>query len=182
VHERGDPNPEMAIVISGQIRLLRLRENGQEGVVSSVGPGQHYADVLMFRRQARTHRAIAAGATQLDLYDLAAFERILERPEIIRALYRITAERLIGTMNMLDDVRSLPREAHLAKLLLHLHRRANGEPIKCVQDDLAGLLGVTTMTVAKGLRALRQAGLIETGYRKVRVRDPSGLRVWQNRQ
>jgi CRP/FNR family cyclic AMP-dependent transcriptional regulator len=182
VHERGDPNPEMAIVITGRVRLVRLRHNGQEGIISTVGPGQHYADVLMFRRQKRTHRAIAEGATELDLYDLSAFERIMGRAEIVRALYRITAERLIGTLNMLDDVRSLGREAHLAKLLLHLHVRADDEPIECVQDDLAGLLGVTTMTVAKGLRALREAGLIETGYRKVRVLDPAGLRAWQNRQ
>jgi CRP/FNR family cyclic AMP-dependent transcriptional regulator len=182
VHERGDADPQMAVVISGRVRLVRLRSNGQQGLMAVVGAGQHFADVLMFRRQQRTHRAIAEGATELDLYDLAAFERIMERPEIVRALYRVTAERLIGTMNMLDDVRSLPREAHLAKLLLHLHSRAKGEAIECVQDDLAGLLGVTTMTVAKGLRALREAGLIETGYRKVRVLDLVGLREWQNRQ
>ena len=90
IHDRGDPDPEMAIVISGRVRLVRLRSNGQEGMLSSVGPGQHFADVLMFRRQARTHRAISLGATELDLYDRPAFERIMERPEIVRALYRVT--------------------------------------------------------------------------------------------
>ena len=147
-----------------------------------VGAGQHFADVLMFTRRTRTHRAIAQGATELDIYDRSAFERIMERPAIVRALYQVTAERLVGTMNMLDDVRSLSREAHLAKLLLHLHRRSTSDSIECVQDDLAGLLGVTTMTVAKALRLLREQGLIETGYRRVRVTDPARLRVWLNAQ
>ena len=178
VHERGDPNPEMTIVIAGRIRLVRLRFNGQEGIVSTIGPGQHFADVLMFGQRSRTHRAVALRATEVDLYDRAAFERIVAHPQIVRALYHVTAERLVGTMNMLDDLRSLSREAHLAKLLLHLHARSRGEPIECVQDDLAGLLGVTTMTVAKSLRALREGGMIETGYRRVKVLDPARLRAW----
>jgi CRP-like cAMP-binding protein len=182
VHERGDPDPEMAIVISGKVRLVRLRYNGQEGMMTSVGPGQHFADVLMFGRRTRTHRGIAVGATELDLYDQAAFDRILERPQIVHALYRVTAARLLGAIAMLDDVRSLAPEAHLAKLLLHLQGRSTGEWIACVQDDLAGLLGVTTMTVAKSLRVLREDGLIETGYRRVKVLDPARLRAWLTEQ
>jgi CRP/FNR family transcriptional regulator, cyclic AMP receptor protein len=178
VHSHGDPDPEMAVVIAGGLRLLRTRYNGLEGMVSLITPGQHFADVLMFRRRTRTHRAIAQGATELDLYDHLAFARILERPSIVRALYQITAERLVGTMIMLDDVRSLSREAHLAKLLLRLDANAGGGPIACVQEDLAGLLGVTTMTVAKALRLLRELGLIETGYRQVRVLDAERLREW----
>lgn len=182
IHDRGDPHPEMAIVVSGRVRLVRLRQSGREGMVSTIGPGQHFADVLMFGKQVRTHRAIASGPTELDLYDQAAFERIIQRPEIVRALYQVTAQRLTGAMNMLDDVRSLPREAHLVKLLLHLHGRNGGGAIPCVQDDLAGLLGITTMTVAKSLRTLRDAGLIETGYRQVRVLDAARLRIWLDEQ
>jgi CRP/FNR family transcriptional regulator, cyclic AMP receptor protein len=178
LHERGDPDPTMAVVISGKIRLVRLRFNGQEGMTSIIGAGQHFADVLMFARRPRTHRAVAVGATELDLYGRLEFERIMERPAIVRALYRITAERLVGTMNMLEDVRHLSREAHLGKLLLHMQSRGKGEGIACVQEDLAGLLGVTTMTVAKSLRLLRERGLIETGYRKVRVLDLARMRAW----
>lgn len=178
VHNHGDPEPEMAVVIAGGLRLVRTRYNGQEGMMSLITPGQHFADVLMFRHRTRTHRAIAQGATELDLYDHAAFARILERPSIVRALYQITSERLVGAMIMLDDVRSLSREAHLAKLLLRLDANAGGGSIACVQEDLAGLLGVTTMTVAKALRLLRELGLIETGYRQVRVLDSGRLRDW----
>lgn len=182
LHERGDTDPLMAIVISGRVRLVRLRSNGQEGIASTVSAGQHFADVLMFGRRTRTHRAVAQGATEVDFYDRAAFAQIMDRPAIVRALYQVTAERLVGTMNMLDDVRNLSREAHLGKLLLHLDQRRKGEEIACVQEDLAGLLGVTTMTVAKSLRQLRERGLIETGYRKVRVLDPVRLRAWLTTQ
>jgi CRP-like cAMP-binding protein len=178
VHDLDDPDPEMAVVITGSLRLVRTRFNGHEGMMSLVTPGQHFADVLMFGRRTRTHRAIAQEPTELDLYDHAAFARILERPSIVRAMYQITAERLIGTIIMLDDVRTLSREAHLAKLLLRLDVNAGGGPIACVQEDLAGLLGVTTMTVAKALRLLRELGLIETGYRQVRVLDAERLREW----
>jgi CRP/FNR family transcriptional regulator, cyclic AMP receptor protein len=182
LHERGDTDPLMVIVISGRVRLVRLRSTGQEGIASTVSAGQHFADVLMFGRRARTHRAVAQGATEVDFYDRAAFAQIMDRPAIVRALYQVTAERLVGAMNMLDDVRNLSREAHLGKLLLHLDRQRTGAEIVCVQEDLAGLLGVTTMTVAKSLRQLRERGLIETGYRKVRVLDRANLRAWLTSQ
>ena len=151
-------------------------------MMSAVRPGQHFADVLMFGDRQRTHRATAQGETVLDLYDPAAFEILLDHPIIVRALYRITAERLRGALAMLDDVRGLSREAHLAKVLLHMHKSTSGNAIACVQEDLAGLLGVSTMTVAKSLRLLREQGLIETGYRQVTVLDPARLRSWLSAQ
>lgn len=182
VHERGDPDASMAVVISGRVRLVRLRSGGQEDILSTVSAGQHFADVLMFGSRVRTHRAIAQGETVLDIYDPAAFERLCDHPAILRALYRISSERLLGALAMLDDVRSLPREAHLGKILLHLHKTSNGQRIECVQEDLAGLLGVSTMTVAKSLRLLRELGFIETGYRQVRVLNPLRLRAWIDAQ
>ena len=179
IHSRGDANPTMGIVIEGRARMVRMRHSGAESFVSMINPGQHYADVLMFQRDARTHSAIAVGKVSIDHYDSAAFDQILARNDVLLALYQIAGARLVQALAMIDDLRTLPREVHLAKLLLALAPTADAQgKIASIQEDLAGLLGVSPMTLAKALGKLKRAGLIETGYRHVRILDPNALRVW----
>jgi CRP/FNR family transcriptional regulator, cyclic AMP receptor protein len=179
VHSRGDRNANMGIVISGAIKIGRLESGGTSTFVSEIRAGQHYADVLMLGAARRTHDAVAVGATVIDHFDAIAFGQILEQPEIVRALYAITAARLTGTMVMNDDLRSLPREVHLAKILLHqLRQSGDGDRVPCLQEELATLLGISGMTLSKSLNLLRREGLIETGYRQIVVPDRERLRRW----
>lgn len=169
----------MCIVICGRVRLVRVRSNGAESFVSTINPGQHFADVLMLGREVRTHNAMAVGEVTIDHYDVAAFNQILTRNDVLLALYRITGLRMARALAMIDDLRTLPREAHLAKLLVTLAPTADSSgKIACVQEDLAGILGVSSMTLAKALATLKRAGLIETGYRYVRICDAKALRAW----
>lgn len=179
IHRRGDVEPSMCVVISGRVRLTRLHANGTQIFVSSIRPGQHFGDVLFHGQTParRTHDAWAVGAVQIDHYGEAAYASLLGQPEVLLALHRIAATRLAGAIAMADDLRGLPREAHLAKVLLALRPDAGGE-ISCVQEDLAGLLGTSVMTLSKALARLRGAGLIETGYRSLRILDRARLRAW----
>lgn len=179
VHNRGDAGAAMGIVISGQVRLFQQRENGTQTFVSLIRAGAHYGDILLFRGKLRTHDAVSVGPTIVDHYGPAAFAKLLDNAEIVKALYKITAIRLGRSMAMTDDLRVLPRDVHLGKVLLNQWRlRGDQDAIISVQDDLAGLVGVTTMTLSKSLARLREAGLIETGYRKIRVVDVEALKDW----
>lgn len=177
VHRRGDPDPSMCVVIGGRVRLTRLQANGTQIFVSSVQPGQHFGDVLFHGRRRRTHDAWAVGDVVIDHYDEAAYQQLLANHEVLLALHRVTAARLSGSMSMAEDLRALPREVHLAKILLALRPDAGGM-IACVQEDLAGLLGTSVMTLSKGLAQLKREGLIETGYRSLRITDRARLRAW----
>jgi CRP/FNR family cyclic AMP-dependent transcriptional regulator len=179
IHVRGDRNPSMDVVIAGSIRLVRLRQDGSQSFVSMIGPGQQFADVLMLGGEPRTHNAVASGAVTIDHYNLAAFEQLIARHEVLMALYRIAGFRLNAALAMVDDLRTLSREAHLAKLLLTLTAHGDSSAsVGVVQEDLAAILGVSAMTVAKSLAVLKRAGLIETGYREIHVPDRARLKQW----
>ncbi len=183
IHNRGDTETAMGIVILGQVRLFQLRPNGTQTFVSTIRTGAHYGDILLFGGKRRTHDAMATGPTVVDHYNPAAFARLLENAEVVRALYKITAIRLGRAMAMSDDLRVMSRDAHLAKVLLNQWRqRGEKDWIVSVQEDLAGMIGVTPMTLSKSLTWMRKAGLIETGYRKIRVLDPDALKAWLKSQ
>lgn len=178
IHIRDDP-AKMGVIIAGRIRMVRQRSDGSRLFVSEMAAGQHYADVLMFEdRIGRTHDAVAVGEVTIDHYDKAAFDKALTRPDIVLALYRITAGRLIGAMTMTDDLRSLAPEEHLAKILLHLRTRDTNARVESSQEELAALLGISTMTLANALGTLKREGLVKTGYRCIQLPDPAALRHW----
>lgn len=178
IHIRNDP-ARMGIIIAGKLRMVRQKSDGTRLFVSEMVAGQHYADILLFEdRIGRTHDAIAAGEVTIDHYDKAAFDKILTRPDIVLALYRIAAGRLIGAMTMVDDLRSLMPEQHLAKVLLHLRTGEANARVECSQEELAALLGVSQMTLANALALLKREGLVKTGYRCIHLPDPSALKRW----
>lgn len=178
VHDRGDDNPGMGLIVRGRVKLVTPRSNGRENFNSFVHPGQHYGDACLLDRSRRIHRAIAIGETEVDHISQEDFPRLLERPAIVRALYEIAAYRLLVLIDVVDDMRALPPEVRLAKLLFMMHRQDGRTRIDFLQEDLANLLGVSTVTLSKSLRTLRDAGLIDTGYRQVLIPDPSRMEAW----
>lgn len=183
VHSRGDEDPTMEVVIEGELRLVRLRPNGTQSLVTVVRPGQHIADILLLGNYRRSHTAIAIGPTVIDHYDRQAFDQLIQNHEVLHALYRLACFRLAMSISTADDLRSLSREAHLGKLLYAVTAgKGRNDWVEIVQEDLASFLGVSGMTVAKALTRLKNEGLIETGYRKIRVPDRAQLKAWVDRE
>lgn len=59
-----------------------------------------------------------------------------------------------------------------------MREEAGSDRIVCLQEDLASLVGVSTVTLAKCLAALKREGLLLTGYRHVTLTDPDRLAAW----
>lgn len=179
IHEEGDTAQGMSVVITGQVKLVKRQASGNLLLETSVNPGQSYGDVTQVAIGRRTHGAMATGETVVDHFSPQAFETLLEHPGILRALYRIVTYRLTRAVEMLDDMRALPTEGRVAKLLSRMiDAEADSGRIECLQEDLANILGVSSMTIAKALSVLRREGLVTTGYRQILVPDAVRLRDW----
>lgn len=177
IHDRGDTEARMSMVVEGAVRLVRRTRGGRLVAATTVGPGRHYGDVVAISRHQRTHEAIAVGDTVVDHLSLTAFECILKtEPAIVRALYQITAQRLMTVIDLYDDVRFLSPVNRVAKLLLASAGASSGSArVSCVQESLAQSLGLSTVTVGKCLAQLAREGAIVTGYRYIEIRDQSVL-------
>jgi CRP-like cAMP-binding protein len=178
IHERGDSHPVIGIVVAGKIKLTYPCSDGQEVFSGLIHTGQNYGDAGLLRSESRAHRAIAIGETVVDHLDRDAFEQLLEYPAIVRALYQVASFRLSIVLDLLDDMRLLTPQVRLAKLILKMHESSGSERLEFLQEDFAGMLGISTVTLAKSLRQLEQRGLAVAGYRHSRVRDPDRLATW----
>lgn len=178
VHERGDDHPGIGIVIAGKIKLIYPCRDGQEVFAGLIRPGQNFGDAGLLRDEPRAHRATAIGETVVDHLDRDAFHALLDRPAIVRALYLIASFRLSLVIDLLDDIRVQTPEVRLAKLIMHMHANGGSDRLEFLQEDFAGMLGVSNVTLAKSLRQLERRGLVEAGYRHIRISDPHRLAAW----
>jgi CRP-like cAMP-binding protein len=180
IHERGDSGACLSIVIEGSVSLYRIMSDGSIVLASSVNPGQNYADAASVAGIVRTHRAVARGSTVVDHFDKGSFQEILDSyPSVVSALYRVSSYRLNIAIEMLDDARILPTRVRLAKMILRLERASLIRGIVAgTQEELAQILGLSMVSIVQNLKLLAADGLIETGYREIKVPDPDRLERW----
>lgn len=179
IHERGDQDRGIGIVIAGKVKLIYPRSDGLEVFSGLIHTGQNYGDAALLHGEARQHRAVAIGETVIDHLEGAAFHRLLGNADIARAFYVVASHRLSVSLALLDDMRTLAPEVRLGRLIIRMHQAAqDSDRLDFLQEELAGMLGISTVTLAKALRQLTGHGFIATGYRHIRISDPVKLAAW----
>jgi CRP-like cAMP-binding protein len=179
IHERGDRDRTIGIVIAGRVKLINPRSDGLEVFSGLIHTGQNYGDAALLHGEARQHRAVAIGETVIGHLESAAFNRLLDNTAIARAFYIVASFRLSVSLALLDDMRTLAPEVRLGRLIVRMHHAADGsDRLDFLQEEFAGMLGISTVTLAKALRQLTAHGFIATGYRHIRISDPVKLAAW----
>lgn len=179
IHERGDRDQTIGMVIAGRVKLINPRSNGLEIFSGLIHTGQNYGDAALLHGEARQHRAVAIGDTIIDHLEGATFNRLLGNAAIARAFYIVASFRLSVSLALLDDIRTLAPEVRLGRLIIRMHQSTEGsDRLDFLQEEFAGMLGISTVTLAKALRLLTRHGFISTGYRHIRINDAVKLATW----
>lgn len=179
IHERGDRDRAIGVIVSGKIKLIYPRSDGAEVFSGLIHTGQNYGDAALLHGEPRPHRAVAIGETAIDHIDGAAFDKLLGHASIVRAFYLVASYRLSVSIALLDDMRTLTPAVRLARLIARMHQATPAsDRLDFLQEDFAGMLGISTVTLAKALRELVGHGLVQTGYRHIRIADPERLGAW----
>lgn len=88
-------------------------------------------------------------------------------PQHWRCFYALTHRNMAIALALLGEALALPPSARVARRLLQLGD-AHGE-VAGTQEEIAGLVGVTRTTVRRALKRLVADGVVETGYRSLKI-------------
>lgn len=183
IREPEGSRPGMCIVIAGTVAISRMRSDGELALASTVRAGQNFTDIVSVSGKPPEHRAFAIDEAVVDQFAQPVFQRILaEEPGVVRALYQITAFRLLTAIDMWDDARLSDAPVRIARMLLRmLPPGASEGRITYRQEQLAQLLGLSTVSIAQGLKLLANANLVKTKYGAIEVLDTAALSDWARR-
>ncbi|MCZ6567092.1 MAG: Crp/Fnr family transcriptional regulator [Actinobacteria bacterium] len=161
------------LVEKGQVELYR-GEGPTRRVVSRVGPGSVLGDIAMFGDTPYISSAMAVGPVRV-----FRFERTRLLPELARHP-AICLRWLVAGLRQLEGTqRRVIRLMHktvlgqVADLLVEEGERRT--EVNLSQATIAALLGVSRQSVNEALGRLRDQGVVETGYRSIRILDADKL-------
>lgn len=178
IHSQDEAAEVMGWVEEGAIAFGKYSD--KDGFLSLVelGEGHHFGEYIALREQPRRLAAQAIGATVIRIVSKEKLVELVDTyPELLKAFLTISSEKLNVVLECYDDARRLASPQRIAKILLILNRRrSEGTALPFTQADLSTVLGISKVTVNQTLKKLEERGILETGYRHIRVRSLQQLR------
>jgi CRP-like cAMP-binding protein len=176
LYHAGDKSNGVFGIVSGALDSLIPRTDGEEMIVHRAAGGFWIGDLAFYSGQVRLislRAASALTAVQLPQRRLNRLTR--DQPALIADFYRLTYENMATTLALLGNLATPGAENRVARRLLIQQQAEPGEWIKLGQESLAELVALSVQSVRRALHTFEERGLIELGYRKMRIVDVSGL-------
>lgn len=181
--QAGDALRAVYGLVSGHIQLSRLAADGSEKVVEIIGPGETFAEAVLFlQREEYPVDARALQASELLAVDAGGLNRLLDgHPPLTRQLLGSLSRRL---HSLVQDVASLTLQDATSRVVGFLLARgeagdAGGFAVQlpAKKAAVASRLGVQPETFSRVLGRLRQRGVIAVSGERIEVLDPEALRA-----
>ena len=180
----GSPAQGMFAVLEGQVRVMRGVGDAHDVLIHVGEVGFWFGDHGTMTGVPSIGSIVADSPVRVLLLPVSEFERIVEdEPRYFRAFAALLFERYALLFRYMGETHSLATEEWLHTRLADLAamRRGNSptsDPVSITmsQADLASMIGVSRQTLNALLTRLEARGLIEVGYRSVRVLDEARLR------
>jgi CRP/FNR family transcriptional regulator, cyclic AMP receptor protein len=180
----GSAGDDVAVVISGRVRLVAYGADDREVMLAIRGPGELIGEMAALGAQRRTASAIALDDVEAGFMRADEFRTFLsEHPDAALVLMRMLVRRLTEADRDRVALATQDSVGRVAKRLLELSSE-HGTPseggtrieLSITQDELARWTGATRETVSRALRLMRQLGWVSTDHRAITVLDAAALR------
>jgi CRP/FNR family cyclic AMP-dependent transcriptional regulator len=184
IFHRGDPAGALHVIRSGRVKVTLPSEEGDETVLLLMGAGDCFGEVAALDGGPRSATMTAVEPTEtvaLLRDDLLTCVR--EQPDLALALIQTLAARLRRTDAWLEDSYFQDLDTRLARRLTELaeeqgHATPDGIEVAfpLTQSDLAGMLGVTRVSINRLLGTYQDERLLRLNRGSFTVLDPEALR------
>jgi len=179
----GENTTFAVIIIDGYVKITARTEDGVESLLAIRTAGDIVGELAALDSAPRSATASAAGAVMTRVVSKAKLDECFRKdPGIAVGVNRAVAAKLRVATRRRVDFRGRDARERLARALLELCEGSAGlSPrgelkVFFTQSELAGLIGASEPTVHKALRALRDARVVDTRYRRLVVTDIDRLR------
>lgn len=182
----GEPCEAFHVTVTGQVKLFVLSQAGQEKVIEIVGPGNSFAEALMFTGRPYIVNAQALADTLvLSIGKQAVLAEIGRDPRFALRMLAGISRRLHG---LVRDVQAYALHSGAQRVIGYLLRDLNAEEedsdkpftvsLPVSKATIASRLSLTPEYFSRVLHELESAGLLRIDKRDVHILDPKRLATY----
>ncbi len=179
--EQGDEASRFFLVRSGQIMLFQTSPEGNEKVVDIIGPGQTFAEAVMFMEGNRFPvNARATSSSELFYFDNNAFTKQLQKSNALCfAMMADMSTRLKGLLTEISELTIYNAKHRLISYLLgHINDLQKQPTVKltATKSMIASRLSITPETFSRIMSKLKKEGLISIEDETITLIQPDKLK------
>ena len=180
--EFGQSAERFYLVVSGQIKLFRVSEEGNEKIIEIIGPGKLFAEAVMFMQHGRYPVSAAAlQASELYGFDNRMFFSMLrESNELCIKLLADLSMRLHARLNEIDNLSLQNATFRVIAYLLDLLPDPRAESaivdLSVPKQVIAARISITPETLSRILHAMNKEGIISIHGKTIMIKSVHRLR------
>ncbi|MGM0601985.1 MAG: Crp/Fnr family transcriptional regulator [Bacillota bacterium] len=183
----GELGKKFFIIKTGQVKLVKMIENGDEQILNIFSNNDIIAEIVAFDRGNYPASAVTMKKTELIIFDQSDLEKvIMENPAIGIKLLQEMSTRLRRAQQNVRDIALKDSSGKMASLLTFLARKygieKNGNlilDISLTQQELASMIGSSRETVSRMLSQFESKGIIKTSRKKITIYKLKELKNYQ---
>jgi CRP-like cAMP-binding protein len=182
IFHEGDPGESLHLITAGLVKISRISPDGDEAIVTTLGPGESFGELVLLDGAPRSATAAALEPTEtLTLSRDVFVELVDEDPSFRWALFAGIAAHQRRLTDQLAEAHFLDLAGRLARQLARL--AADGTPGSdgihlgrlYTQSELASMIGGTRPRVNRLVGEFVELGLIRVDPDDIVVTDLAGL-------
>ncbi|MGM0424241.1 MAG: Crp/Fnr family transcriptional regulator [Thermodesulfobacteriota bacterium] len=185
VFHQGDRAKKCYFLLSGQLKLTKLHEDGREAVIRYISPGGLAAATAVLKENLYPVTALALCQATVISWDKEMLLKIMQQhPQVAINVLSIVLERLEDMQQRFLQISSEQTERRIARALLGIMQYAGTKTKEGIRidldlsrEDLANFTGTTHYTVSRILSDWTRKGWIATYRRQIIVKDAHALRL-----
>ena len=146
------------VLLSGQVKLFRLAEDGKEQTIFVFGPGEPFCLCSTFSDGRLPANLGALEDSRILFIRPAEYERMVrEDPSILLTMMRVMSRRLKDAMDMIDSL-SLKQVPSRLMAYFESRERDGRVTLDLSQRELAKIIGITPEALSRTLRKMAENG------------------------
>lgn len=172
VFHRDDPAGHVFLITSGTVKVSIPDEQGREVVVALQRGGDVFGELALFDEGPRSATVTAITETHTLALARQEFIAALERtPDAMRRMLALLVKTVRRSTGHVEDLVFLDLPGRVAKCLLDLADAAGTDRVDLTQEDLAGFVGATRVSVNRVLADLERRRAVKIGRRTLQLLD-----------
>lgn len=175
IYHQGDKADYFYYLKKGRVKVVMTSPDGMEKTLSTASSGEILGEAAFFDKMPRISSACALTNIELvAVNEQKLLSLIKENPQLAVELLEIQASRIRQLSAQIDSMAFMKADGRIARLLL---QSADGDNVvKLTHEEIAGIVGVSRVTVSKTLGKFKRLGFLKTDYGKILITKSNKLR------
>jgi CRP-like cAMP-binding protein len=184
LYKEGDPLTESYTLFDGWVMLYKSLKDGKRQILRFALPGD-FLGYQIGENVPSNHSALAiTDITVCGFPHPSLMELFTQQPELGMRLATLQQRDMSYCYEHMMSVGQKSALESISSILVELHERSiERDPVgkgadyfPLSQEEIADYVGITFVHVSRVMKEMRNSGMIETGNRKIRVKDIDALR------